>query len=362
MAIHKRKKAAGGTGRWIGVGALTAVALLPVVTAMALPWRRRSEIEETPVVVVPPDTFEEMVEGRTPRVKPSLSEQIGEHPYSRELVRRGEALSAELEDLIARGSTLTRNLYERSESTSQDALKRTEKVAKDLSKRGEDTRKGLFRRGEKVVKDLSERSEDVRQDLSKRGEQVAKDISERSEEVRKDLSKRTKKARKEFEKRSREASRTIEKRRREMQRELAKAQQELSERRGLVWIIVGFSVGLALTGIGAYFLVRRRLEQQKADDEMHYQLSSNNGHQRVAVGAGREVENTEGQSSVVETALTTSSILTDSPFVGVTSTKYYYPTSSTALEGLRTTQGSTLDIIYFASEEEARSRGYTRAE
>lgn len=50
--------------------------------------------------------------------------------------------------------------------------------------------------------------------------------------------------------------------------------------------------------------------------------------------------------------------LTDAAFLGVVGTQHYYPIE-TPLNELQAAEGGTVDVIYFATEDEAKAQGYT---
>jgi hypothetical protein len=147
----------------------------------------------------------------------------------------------------------------------------------------------------------------------------------------------------------------------DLTQELAKQGQRLLEpmrrRDRTFWSIVGFSVGLIVAGTITYQLVRRRMVQEVVEEDEHIELPSNNSWN----GTGGQPMGEIGYIDQNGTSIATLEIVdvetTEQPagtaFVGVISTKLYYPVD---------TELEPEDLVYFTSEEEAKAQGFNAAE
>jgi len=263
------------------------------------------------------------------------------------LRERGEVLVQELEDLVERGTKLSQSLVARGGEVTHDLAERGNTASQDLLRRSEEIRAELRTRGKK---------------LNKRSQKLAKELNKRSQKVAKELSLRSQKATKELSKRSRQASRQI------------------SEHNGSFWVISGFVVGLAAAGIAAYLLIKQRVQQQQQlETEQSFSLPQN-GYINTAPStqrkapvystpepvAQREAASTLNEETAPAVAVAkqesklpaAQSAPSNAAFVGLVSTKRYYPVS-TPLDQLAAPENGKSDVIYFTTEEEARKQGYS---
>jgi hypothetical protein len=143
--------------------------------------------------------------------------------------------------------------------------------------------------------------------------------------------------------------------------ELAKQGQKLLEpirrRNRTFWSIVGFSIGLVAAGTITYQLVRRRVAQQEIEQEEQIELPLNNtwdGSGGRPIGEISYIDQEGPSVATLEIVdLETMEKTTDAAFVGVKSTKLYYPVN---------TELEPKDLVYFSTEEEAKAQGFTAAQ
>jgi hypothetical protein len=125
-------------------------------------------------------------------------------------------------------------------------------------------------------------------------------------------------------------------------------------------MIVGFGVGFVAAGIATYLFMRRQVLQQQETEESQSIELPQSGSWDGATDAGRPA----GEILLVDdigTAVATLPVVdvekmqrpADAVFVGVASTRFYYPVDTPLEE---------IDLVYFVSEEEARAQGFTAAE
>ncbi|GHO86685.1 hypothetical protein [Dictyobacter formicarum] len=216
-----------------------------------------------------------------------------------------------------------------------------------------------------VLEDLRERS--ANQDMLKRANELTEDFLERSNKFSQALAERGSEFSHELGKRSR------------------KAQQNIAEQERSFWIALGFGCGLTAASIVTFVLVRRRLRDAKVANDSSIQLSYDANRSRIHVSQPRgeihaissktsypeshpfdEVEmiadhdGPVSDKSATELAESAQSTPTDATFVGLASTKKYYPVE-TPLDQLGTADGEPMDVIYFSSEKEAQTQGFTAA-
>ena len=143
--------------------------------------------------------------------------------------------------------------------------------------------------------------------------------------------------------------------------ELAKQGQRLLEpvrrRDRTFWSIVGFSVGLVAAVTITYQLIRRRMAQQVLEEEEHIELPTNNSWNGTGTRPVGEITYIDQQGTPVATLeivdVETIEQPADAAFVGIKSTKRYYPVD---------TELESKDLVYFTSEEEAKAQGFSAAE
>ncbi len=143
--------------------------------------------------------------------------------------------------------------------------------------------------------------------------------------------------------------------------ELAKQGQRLLEsvrrRDRTFWSIVGFSVGLVVAGTITYQFLRRRVAQQEIEQDEHIELPSSNswnGSGGQPFGEISYIDQGEASIATLEIVdVETIEQQADATFVGVKSTKLYYPVD---------TELEPKDLVYFTSEEEAKAQGFSAAE
>jgi hypothetical protein len=142
---------------------------------------------------------------------------------------------------------------------------------------------------------------------------------------------------------------------------LAKQGQKLLEpirsRNRTFWSIVGFSIGLLAAGTITYQLVRRRVAQQEIEQEEPIELPLSNSWDGSGSRPIGEISYLDQEGASVATLeivdLETMEQPADAEFVGVKSTKLYYPIE---------TELEPKDLVYFSTEEEAKTQGFNAAQ
>ncbi len=375
------------TSRWVRVGALSISALSPFINILLARLRANVEAEEA-VIQLQKNEREDTAQSadheinldwqeRLQAVNATINDlllELQESPYGQKLQQQNEDLgerSSQLSQAVAkRGS----DLKERSNQLSQAVAERGSQLTQSLAERGSD----LKERSSQLSQAVAERSSQLTQDLADRSNKLTQDLAERGGEISQELARRTRRAR-----------------------------RELAGRDRNFWILLGFGTGLVATAVITYLFIRRRL-QRAAEEQPPIQLSYDDTNTNTTVGnpvngqirgniysvgangtkleaqttgtittnnivanAASEttlpslstnetsgtispVENAEVASPATEISRTTAPA--DAAFVGVSSTKQYYP-AETPLDQLH--NGEAVDVVYFSSEDEARQQGFS---
>ena len=154
------------------------------------------------------------------------------------------------------------------------------------------------------------------------------------------------------------------KRRRKLVKKLSWLQPPRKRNRNF-WALVGFGIGLVAAGITTYLFVRRRVVQQSTEESQSSELpQSGSWNGLIDASQGHSEGRPAGEILLLDdigTVVATLPVVdveqierpADAVFVGVASTRFYYPVETSLEE---------LDLIYFASEEEAVAQGFTAAQ
>jgi len=206
--------------------------------------------------------------------------------------------------------------------------RRRRKLLVRLRESSADLSKGLLKRGSKITQNLLDFGGKTTQDLTERSGELTQQLTKRSGKVTEELARR--------------GQRLLE---------------PVRKRDRTFWSLVGFGVGLVAAGAITYQLVRR-MTQLETEQNEHIELPQSdswNGSRGKPAGEIRHID--QGGAPVATLEIvdveTVEQTAADASIVGVKSTKLYYPAGiDIELE----------DLVYFATEEEARSQGFRAAE
>src|SRR2546426_4549434 len=240
-------------------------------------------------------------------------------------------------NLAAQGSNLTSDLLERGTQLTQDVAKRSRK----LLKRGRQLSQQAVEQSSDTINDWTDRGSQLTYDWMKRGSELGHDVAERSSQLTHDLVKRSS----------------------EVTHNLGKQSQKLLEparkRDGTFWTIFGFSLGLVMATIVTYVLVRRRLLQQAADEQSQHIELPHSLNTTATPGTTRptgEIHHTDANGTAVATLQAVDvagdkrEVPADATFVGVITTKQYYPI---------TQMHDAPDLVFFITQAEAQTQGFS---
>jgi hypothetical protein len=303
-------------GRWLRVSLLTLTMVAPVVNTIMDYFRKRSEMDNASSAdqVSARQRLDELTYVTRRRAGEQAQQlQKWAQNWSQDLRKRGEDLA---EDVAAQGGKI-----------SQDMLETGSKVTRDITKRGGKVTRDITKRGSKVARDITKRGNKVTRRLAKRSEELSRDLAERSNQLL----------------------------------------QPHRKRNSTFWTIFGFSVGMVTATVVTYLLIRKRMERHELEAGQQFELSQDRGwengsweRQGEQAKPTGEIVYMDNEGAVVATVevvdVDTGDLEApaDAAFVGVVGTKRYYPIEVTLDDGL--------ELVYFVSEDEARSQGYSTVE
>jgi hypothetical protein len=238
----------------------------------------------------------------------------------------------------------------------REEARQRRKLVKEMSKSGIDWSQDLLKQGGQFTEDIVERGGKILGDVVEIGGKTTSNVAERSGQVVQELAKRSNKVTRDLAKRGRTATQSALERGEDLI-------QPVREKRGGFWTLIGFSAGLLAATIITYRIVRRRVELQQLEEDQSIELPVSD----IWNGTGSELSRSQPAGEIrrvddIGTAVATEPVIEveemlaspDATFVGIVSTRFYYP-MGTDLDGV-------VDLIYFNSEEEAQTQGFTQAE
>lgn len=217
----------------------------------------------------------------------------------------------------------------------------------------------------------------LQEDLQFRLQSIGANLSE----ILEDLRERGSKLGQDFTNRSSDISQ-------ELLQSAKKAQMEKTQQKRNFWLAFGFGLGLTAAGITTYVLLKKRLQQQAiTQQEQEQEEPSIQLPNATPVAASVPLTRARGDIYEVKPTLTEDSDQssaqkpsairetvedsqpsapkpTDAAFIGIPSTRRYYPVE-TPLDKLTSSDNSSerkADVIYFATEKEAQLQGFSAAE
>jgi len=238
----------------------------------------------------------------------------------------------------------------------REEARQRRKLVKQMRKSGIDWSQDVLKQGAQFTEDIVERGGKILGDVAEIGGKATSDVTERSGRAVRELAKRSNKVTRSLVKRGRTATQGALERGEDLI-------QPAHKKRGTFWMLIGFGAGLLAATFITYRIVRRRVELQQLEEDQSIELPASD------IWNGLDTEPTRSQPAGeirrvddIGTAVATEPVIEveemivspDASFVGIVSTRFYYPIG-TDLDGVA-------DLVYFNSEEEAQTQGFTRAE
>jgi hypothetical protein len=328
--------------RWLRVGALTLTTIGPAVNTLLAWMRQRSQS-----VSERSDDLQDAAHD----ARAAAFQQLNDFTQAsrQRVVAQANYLQRQAQQLSAQAKYLRGSL--RKEQRQRRKLNKTLKQlreagfdwSQELLKRGENLTEDLVAQGGKISSDLLERGGEVSHDLAERGGQLTQVLVKRGSEVGQGLAKRSNAIGQDLAERSGQLLHPTDAR----------------KRNSTFWTIFGFSTGLVVAVTVTYLFLRQRILRDEREQNQQIELASDASRKGKATArpAGTILHLDSNSSSVatLQTVDVEHKVVApaDAAFVGVMSTKQYYPVA-TAVEAK--------DLIYFTSEAEAKSQGFSAAE
>ena len=330
---HNKQKGS----RWLRAGLLTFTLAGPVINAVAERIRERTRVLHVQATTLQDNaqTIQASARRRLDQLVLESRQRFAEQAKQlQQLQAQTKRLRKTLRKNVKRRRKLVRKLRRSGADWRQAMLKRSGGLTANLADRGKQAweassrlTQDLVKRGGKLTDELTGRGSEATQRLTRSGSRFAQDLAERSEHLL----------------------------------------QPARKRNRNLWTILGFGIGLVVAGVTTYLFVRRRVIQHDVEEGLPIELPQS-GNRNGARGTAQSPpeRNLAGEILLVVdddngTAVVTLPVVdvekmqrpADAAFVGVASTRFYYP-AETPLE--------EKDLVYFASEEEAREQGFTAAQ
>jgi nucleotide-binding universal stress UspA family protein len=337
--------------RWARVGVLTLTTLGPAFSTLLAWLRQRSQS-----VSERSDELEDAAHD----ARAAASQQLDEFTYAsrQKVVEQAEYLQKQARQLNAQAKQLRTTL--RREQRQRRKLNKTLKQlrqagidwSQELLKRGENLRGDLVVQGGKISSDLLERSGEVSRDWAERGSKISHDLAERGSKLTQDLSERGSQLTQGLVKRGTEVSQDL----------AGRSKQQVQpkpKRNSPFWAIFGFTAGLVAAAVVTYLFIRRRMLQREIDQSQQIELPQDQLFDGMVsprpTGTILHIDSNGSSVATVQAVNLEQNVAApaDAAFVGVVSTKQYYPISVPV---------EAKDVVYFISEEEATSEGFSAAE
>ena len=274
------------------------------------------------------------------------------------LLRQGQQLGQHASDwggettyrLRKQGRQLVQNTSDWGDETAYQMRRQGRTLFQRAADWGDEAVYRLRRQGRNLGRNLADRKEDTTHQIQVQKRGLGRNLADRREDTTRQIRRR-----------GRSLGRNLSNRTGDATRQLRKQRDYLSERGGQLleparsgkfWSVFGFASGLILAGGVTYWLVRRGLDKSTSPEDEGIELPLReplNGVSRGPVGEIRS--GSQGGTMVVTKPATSAGPTTQ--FVGVLSTRRYYPLEL---------KPDAPDLVFFASEEDARSEGFTAAD
>lgn len=328
--------------RWLRVGALTLTTIGPAVNTLLAWMRQRSQ-----AVSERSDDLQDAAHD----ARVAAFQQLDDFTQAsrQRVAAQANYLQRQAQQLSAQAKYLRSSLRKE-----QRQRRKLNKTLKQLREAGLDWSQELLKRGENLTEDLVAQGGKISSDLAERGGKITQDVAERGGQLTQVLVKR-----------GSEVGQGLAKRGSAIGQDLAERSGQLlhptdaRKRNNTLWTIFGFSTGLVVAVTVTYLFLRQRILRDEREQNQQIELASDESRKgRATERPAGTILHLDSNSSSVATLQTVDvehkvAAPADAAFVGVMSTKQYYPVT-TAVEAK--------DLIYFTSEAEAKSQGFSAAE
>lgn len=207
----------------------------------------------------------------------------------------------------------------------------------------DDTTHMLRRQGQHVLQNVADWKDEAAYQLHRQKQQIARNIADRREDAMHSVSRQ-----------KRNMGRNMLERREDMAHRLRKQGRSLGrnldERKGGIWPLLGFLFGVLLAGGITYWFIKNSARQHEMKEEEQIELEEREMLDGASSRPGGEIRYTSQGGTAVATR---TSAMPINKFVGVLSTRQYYPIER---------KPQAHDLVFFETEDDARAEGFTGAD
>ncbi len=312
---HSNTETSGG--RWLRVSLLSLAALTPIINSISNYLRRQLRFTRQLSEIEKSKQSEVIVNSAQSPVQAAALQRLDELTH---VTRKRTAEQAQqLQKLAQHWQEQALQLRKAMKNESRQR-RELNKTVKRLRKTGRDWSQDLLTRGEGAAANVAAQSDKITHSLLERGSKVTRDLTERGDQLR---------------------------------------------RNSTFWTIFGFSLGMVAAATITIVLLRKRMIKQGAGSEetSHVELPQDrtwNGASSQEQGkAAGEILHLGKEGSSVATLQSVGVDIAqavvapaNAAFVGVASTRRYYPIETSLEENAQ-------DLVYFVSEDEAKAQGFS---
>jgi hypothetical protein len=315
-------------GRWLRVSLLALAVLAPVINSISNYLRRQSRFTRQLSEIEESKQSEIIVKSTQPPVQTTALQRLDELTH---VTRKRTAEQAQqLQKLAQHWQEQALQLRKAMKNESRQR-RELNKTVKRLRETGRGWSQDLLTRGEGAAANVAAQSGKITHSLLERGNRATRDLTERGSKVTHALVERGDQLR----------------------------------RNGTFWTIFGFSFGMVAAATITIVLLRKRVIKQRAGSEeaSHIELPQdrkwNGASSQEQEKAAGEIRHFGKEGSSVATLQSVGVDIAqavvapaNAAFVGVASTRRYYPIETSLEENAK-------DLVYFVSEDEAKAQGFS---
>lgn len=242
-----------------------------------------------------------------------------------------------------RGQGVLMNHNGRGNGATEALRKQKRQLGYNASDLRDDTAHMLRRQGQHMMQNMADWKDEAAYQLHRQKQQIARNIADRREDAMHSVSKQR-----------RNMGRNMLERREDMTHQLRKQGRSLSrnldERKGGIWPLLGFLFGVLLAGGITYWFIKNSTRQHEITEEEQIELQEREMLNGTSGRPGGEIRYVSQGGAAVATR---TSAMPINKFVGVLSTRQYYPIEH---------KPQAHDIVFFETEDDARAEGFTEAD
>jgi hypothetical protein len=301
---------------------------------------------------LPPESLEKL-SGQIKRVQAEARKLRAQARRLRraQKVKLEKSRNSMTDNLRKQGRSLAQNASEWGDDATYQLHKQRRSLSRTFSDWGEAVAYKMRLQRKNLARKLNDRKEDAAHKLRQQGRYVARKLSDRKDDITHKLRKQGRYVVRNLSGRREDATHKLREQGQQFVDRSSQLLEPVRERGRKVLPIVGFAAGLVLAGGVTFWLVRRAFRQSAEEEERQIELShreSLNGLNARPSGETHYVS--QGGAAVVTKPNVQTDVL--NKFVGVLSTHKYYPIEQKPDES---------DLVFFTTEDEARSEGFKEA-